>query len=176
MLSEASRVPAAPAMGLLTASHASAEGRDLPHPGGDEPIVKKLGGLVLTRHLGESIMIGEDVEVQVVGLKSGTVRIKIVAPRSIAVHRREVFDAIQASPALPEAIPALPEAPSPRPGKPQGGLVLTRLPHQSIMIGEEVELMVVEVRPNAVKLKISAPRNVAVHRREVFDAIRDGQG
>jgi carbon storage regulator len=169
MLSEASRVPAAPALRPLMAPRASAEGRGLTHPVGDEPTVKKLGGLVLTRHLGESIMIGEEIEVQVVGLK-------FVAPRSIAVHRREVFDAIQARPSLPEAAPALAVvAPAPRPGKPLGGLVLTRSPQQSIMIGEEVELMVVEVRPNAVKLKISAPRSVAVHRREVFDAIRDGQ-
>ena len=132
--------------------------------------------LNLTRHLGESIMIGEAVEVQVVGLKASTVRIKIVAPRSIPVHRREVFDAIQAAPVVPADSATMPETVPPRPVKPQGGLVLTRSMHQSIMIGEDVEIMVVEVRPTTVKLKISAPRTVAVHRREVFDAIREGQG
>jgi carbon storage regulator len=161
------------------AARASAGSSRLPIPDGDEPTVRKLGGLVLTRHPGESIMIGEDVEVQVVGLKSGTVRIKIVAPRSIAVHRREVFDAIQANPTHPEEAPAALEsamAPAPaRPGKSLGGLVLTRSVQQSIMIGEEVEIIVVEVRATTVKLKISAPRTVVVHRREVFDAIRDGQ-
>jgi carbon storage regulator len=137
----------------------------------------RLGGLVLTRHLGESIMIGDEVEVHVVGLRSGTVRLKVVAPRSIQVHRREIFDSIRSEAALAE--PALsPEAePVPvshRPGKVNGGLVLARLARQSIMIGEDVEIGVVEVRPSVVKLRISAPKSVPVHRREVFESLRDG--
>ena len=173
MLSEASQTPAAPALRPSMAARASTEGRGLAVSQGDD-VAKRLGGLVLTRHLDESIMIGEEVELQVVGIKSGTVRLKVVAPRSIPVHRREVFDAIRSSPAPQEVAP--PAGPSiPRPGKPQGGLVLTRSAQQSIMIGEDVEIAVVEIRPSTVKLKISAPRTVAVHRREVFDAIRDGQ-
>lgn len=62
--------------------------------GGDEP--KTMGSLVLARQLGESIMIGHAVTVEVVGLKSNTVRLRVVAPRSVAVHRREVYDAIRA--------------------------------------------------------------------------------
>ena len=143
--------------------------------GGLEPAgskAKQTGGLVLTRHLGESIMIGEAIEVQVVGLKSGTARIKVVAPRSIEVHRREVFDSIRAG--EPRPGPPTSTAPAdPRPGKPSGGLVLARSVHQSIMIGEEVEVSVVEVRPSTVKLKVSAPKSVAVHRREVFDRLEE---
>ncbi len=52
--------------------------------------------LVLTRKENESIMIGDDVEVKVLDLKDSQVKIGIVAPRSIAVHRREVYLAIQA--------------------------------------------------------------------------------
>jgi carbon storage regulator len=52
--------------------------------------------LVLTRKENESIMIGDDVEVKVLDLKESQVKIGIVAPRSIAVHRREVYLAIQA--------------------------------------------------------------------------------
>jgi carbon storage regulator CsrA len=176
MLSKTSRVPAASTLRPPLSSRASAEAKDQPIPGGVESSVKRFGGLVLTRHQGESIMIGEEVEVQVVGLKSGTARIKIIAPRTVPVHRREVFDAIQANPTLPEDVPALPESASARPGKPQGGLVLTRSAQQSIMIGDEIEIVVVEARATIVKLKISAPRTVAVHRREVFDAIRNVQG
>ncbi len=52
--------------------------------------------LVLTRKENESIMIGNDIEVKVLDLKDNQVKIGIVAPRTVAVHRREVYLAIQA--------------------------------------------------------------------------------
>jgi len=52
--------------------------------------------LVLTRKENESIMIGNDIEVKVLDLKDNQVKLGIVAPRSVAVHRREVYLAIQA--------------------------------------------------------------------------------
>jgi carbon storage regulator len=52
--------------------------------------------LVLTRKENESIMIGNEIEVKVLDLKDNQVKIGIVAPRSVAVHRREVYLAIQA--------------------------------------------------------------------------------
>lgn len=52
--------------------------------------------LVLTRREDESIMIGDDIEVKVLNLRENQVKIGIVAPRSVAVHRREVYLAIQA--------------------------------------------------------------------------------
>mgnify|MGYP001119853415 CR=1 FL=1 len=52
--------------------------------------------LVLTRREDESIMIGDHIEVKVLSLKESQVKIGIVAPRSIPVHRREVYLAIQA--------------------------------------------------------------------------------
>ena len=51
--------------------------------------------LVLTRRENESIMIGNDIEVKVLDLKDNQVKIGIVAPRAIAVHRQEVYQAIQ---------------------------------------------------------------------------------
>ena len=51
--------------------------------------------LVLSRHRDESIMIGDDVEVKILDLKENQVKLGIVAPRSVAVHRREVYLAIQ---------------------------------------------------------------------------------
>jgi carbon storage regulator len=150
----------------------------IPESNDDNSGAKKLGGLVLTRHLGESIMIGNDVEVEVVGLKAGSARLKIMAPRTIAVHRREIFDEIQVNP-LPPRFAGSPASDAmasvDRPGKAKGALVLTRNVHQSIMIGDEVELAVVEVRPTTVKLKIVAPRTVAVHRREVYEAIQGSE-
>jgi carbon storage regulator len=52
--------------------------------------------LVLTRKEDESIMIGDDIEVKVLDLKENQVKLGIVAPREVAVHRREVYLAIQA--------------------------------------------------------------------------------
>lgn len=52
--------------------------------------------LVLTRKEDESIMIGNEIEVKILDLKDNQVKLGIVAPRSVAVHRREVYLAIQA--------------------------------------------------------------------------------
>jgi carbon storage regulator len=51
--------------------------------------------LVLTRKEDESIMIGDDVELKVLGIKDNQVKLGIIAPRSVPVHRREVYLAIQ---------------------------------------------------------------------------------
>ena len=51
--------------------------------------------LVLSRQKDESIMIGDDVEITIVDVRGDKVRLGITAPRSISVHRREVYDAIQ---------------------------------------------------------------------------------
>ncbi len=51
--------------------------------------------LVLSRHKDETIMIGDDVEITIVDIKGDTVRLGISAPRSVAVHRKEVYEAIQ---------------------------------------------------------------------------------
>lgn len=52
-------------------------------------------------------------------------------------------------------------------------LVLTRQRDQSVMIGEDIEVRVVDVRGEKVRLGFVAPRDVAVHRKEVYDAIRN---
>ena len=53
-------------------------------------------------------------------------------------------------------------------------LVLTRKPDQSIMVGDDIEITVLEVRGEQVRLGIRAPRTVAVHRKEVFEQIQQG--
>jgi len=68
--------------------------------------------LVLTRRVNQSIMIGDEVVVTVLEVRGDQVRLGIKAPRSIDVHREEVFEALQqanlaaASP-LPEAIDSI---------------------------------------------------------------------
>jgi len=51
--------------------------------------------LVLSRQKDESIMIGDDVEIVIVDVRGDKVRLGINAPRSISVHRKEVYEAIQ---------------------------------------------------------------------------------
>jgi carbon storage regulator len=50
-------------------------------------------------------------------------------------------------------------------------LVLTRKLHQSIIIGDEIEVVVLEVRGEQVRLGIRAPKNVTVHRKEIYEQI-----
>ncbi len=56
----------------------------------------KDGMLILTRRVGESLKISDDVTVTVLGVKGGQVRIGTVAPKGVSVHREEVYDRIQA--------------------------------------------------------------------------------
>lgn len=53
--------------------------------------------LVLSRKKGESIVIGHDIELVVLGTEGDTVRLGIKAPRSVEVYRKEIYEAIQES-------------------------------------------------------------------------------
>jgi len=52
--------------------------------------------LILTRRVDETLMIGDDVTVTVLGVKDNQARIAINAPNEVAVHREEIYDRIQA--------------------------------------------------------------------------------
>ncbi len=52
--------------------------------------------LILTRKVGESIMIGDSVEVKVLGLRAGQIKIGIEAPKDLKVHREEIYERIRA--------------------------------------------------------------------------------
>jgi carbon storage regulator len=51
-------------------------------------------------------------------------------------------------------------------------LVLSRQRDETIMIGDDVEITIVDIRGDKVRLGINAPRSIQVHRKEVYDAIR----
>lgn len=52
-------------------------------------------------------------------------------------------------------------------------LVLTRKENESIMIGDDIEVKLLDIKDKQVKIGITAPREIAVHRREIYLAIRD---
>jgi carbon storage regulator len=51
--------------------------------------------LILTRRVGEAVMIGNDVTVTILGVKGNQVRVGVNAPRDVAVHREEIFERIK---------------------------------------------------------------------------------
>ena len=51
--------------------------------------------LILTRRVGESVMIGNEVTVTVLGVKGNQVRIGVNAPKDVAVHREEIYERIK---------------------------------------------------------------------------------
>jgi carbon storage regulator len=54
--------------------------------------------LILTRRVGEALMIGDNISISVLGVKGNQVRIGIDAPKEVAVHREEIFKKIHSEP------------------------------------------------------------------------------
>ena len=66
--------------------------------------------LILTRRVGETLMIGDSVTVTILGVKGNQVRVGITAPKDVAVHREEIFQRIQKDDGVvAEAAPGLPK-------------------------------------------------------------------
>ncbi len=62
--------------------------------------------LILTRRAGETVMVGSDITITVLGVKGNQVRIGINAPKDVAVHREEIYERIQSEKSAKESEPA----------------------------------------------------------------------
>jgi len=51
--------------------------------------------LILTRRVGEAIMVGDEVTVTILGVKGNQVRVGVAAPANVSVHREEIYERIQ---------------------------------------------------------------------------------
>lgn len=51
--------------------------------------------LILTRRVGETVVIGDDIEITILGVKGNQVRVGVKAPRDVAVHREEILERIR---------------------------------------------------------------------------------
>lgn len=140
--------------------------------------VRRPSVLVLSRQKHECLRIGDSVEIEVFDVRGDKVRLAVRAPKDVSVHRREIYDALQR-----EKGPANTEVTTGTGAKylhryvgrpsPQGqGIVLSRQVDESIMIGDEVEVTVVDVRGDTVRLGITFPKDIPIHRREIYDAIQ----
>ena len=58
--------------------------------------------LILTRRIGEMLMIGDEIKITVLGVRGNQVRIGIDAPKDISVHRKEVYDQVNEDDDLPK--------------------------------------------------------------------------
>jgi carbon storage regulator len=143
--------------------------------------------LVLSRKRDEEIMIGKTVKIMVVDIRGDKVRLGTQAPADLEVHRGEVWlkrleqiaaqrhtsvDELREEFQRGELNPLFFYGPDPRNLPP--GLVLSRQRDEVINIGGQVSIVVVDICGDKVRLGIEAPKELQLHRLEVFNAIERG--
>lgn len=117
--------------------------------------------LVLSRKLHQKIVIDDRIEITVNRIRGNNVKLYVYAPGE-RIGRGEY-----SGQANPQAEPA---------GFGRGGLVLTRKPGQTILIGDNISIKVLNVKGDNVRLGIDAPPEIPVHRSEIQERIERERG
>lgn len=112
--------------------------------------------LVLTRKFGEHIMIGDHITITVARIVGKRVSLQTRAPKNVSVQRQET--PLRSGPTSHSTECSM--------------LVLSRKKNESIVINNDITIVIVEIRGDKVRLGIEAPKEMPVHRREVYDAIK----
>lgn len=114
--------------------------------------------LVLSRDQDEAIIIGDNIVLTVQEFRGAKVRVHVSAPKKIPVYRAELGS---------------PTSKRRSNSRKNGSLIISRKKGEEIIIGRNIAIMVVNIRDEKVRFGISAPRDIPVHRKEVYDAIRE---
>jgi carbon storage regulator len=136
--------------------------------------------LVLSRKEDEDIIIGDEIAIRVQEIRGNNVSIGINAPIDIPVIRARLLTTSETEPnsnLTEETTASKPEPKKPNDIDSDNFLVLSRKKDEKIIIGDNIVITIVDirgdkVRGDKVRLGIDAPRDVSVHRREVYDAIK----
>jgi len=129
--------------------------------------------LILRRRKDESIMIGDDVEIIAKDIQDDKVGLKIMAPDDVPILMKEIWDAIQRKNGQKKESQDQQGTQEPVMGATDRcAPVLFLKRDDSIMIGDDVEIIIVGIIRSGVRLGITAPKEIPVHRREVYDAIQ----
>ena len=116
--------------------------------------------LVITRRKNESIAIDESLTVVVLDIHFDKVRLGISCPSELPVYRRETLQSGEIGSFLSYG------------GDTSSMKVFSRKKNESLCIGSDITIMVVEIRGDKVRLGIEYPKEIIVHRKEVYDAIK----
>ena len=124
--------------------------------------------LILNRRVTETLMVGDNVTVTVMGIKGNQVRLAVKAPKSTAIHREEVSARIQKERENSPIVALI----STDEEKTTGMLILTRRVGETLLIGDDVTLTPWGIKGGQVRIGIEAPKDVAVHREEIYARIQ----
>lgn len=114
--------------------------------------------IVMSRQENESIIINDDILVTVASVHGGNVRISIDAPLEIPLYEQKCQDGEYQRGNLLE--------------RHTQGIIVTRKRDEGIFIGEHIIVTVVDVRGDKARLGIQAPKEIPIHRQEVYEAIK----
>ena len=128
--------------------------------------------LILTRYRDQKIKIGDIVTLNIMSVNNrGSVSLGIQAPRDIPVHREEIFKKVKEESSsetiFSEAIQGFTEK-----DVGEGYLILSRNRNQKIHICDDVVITILDTNKGSVRIGIDAPKDVSIHRQEIFDKIQ----